>query len=126
VRRLLCESSVLVLPSHDEVLPLVVLEALAYGLPVICTPVGELPHVFEDGVQVRFVPVGDPEALATVLQETLGNAQLLRTLSANGRALYEERFSMPRFFSRIARVHGLRFGTSAMASATQAGEEVNA
>ena len=126
VDRLLSEASALVLPSHDEVLPLVVLEALAHGLPVICTPVGELPHVFEDGVHVRFVPARQPETLAAVLQATLGDAQFMRTLSANGRAIYEERFSMPRFFTRIARVHGLRFGTSTGPSATRAGSEVNA
>jgi glycosyltransferase involved in cell wall biosynthesis len=126
VRRLLAEASVLVLPSHEEVLPLVVLEALAHGLPVICTPVGELPQVLEDGVHARFVPVGDPEALAAALQETLVQPELLRSLGANGRALYEERFSMARFFGRIARVHGVRFGTAARASATQAGSEVNA
>lgn len=126
VRRLLREASVLVLPSHDEVLPLVVLEALAQGVPVICTPVGELPHVFDDGVHVRFVPARDPDALAAVLQETLADAELLRRLGSNGRRMYEERFSMPRFFSRIARVHALRFGTSAQAAASDAGSEVNA
>lgn len=126
VRRLLSEASMLVLPSHDEVLPLVVLEALAYGVPVVCTPVGELPHVFEDGVHVRFVPVRDPEALAAALQDTLGDGELLRTLGANGRAMYEERFSMARFFGRIARVHGARFGTSAQPSAASPVSEVNA
>ena len=126
VRRLLCEASVLVLPSHDEVLPLVVLEALAHGVPVICTPVGELPNLFQDGVQVRFVPVRDPEALGAALQATLADAELLRTLGANGRRMYEERFSMARFFARIARVHGDRFGTSAQPAAPRAGAEVNA
>jgi glycosyltransferase involved in cell wall biosynthesis len=126
VRQLLREASVLVLPSHDEVLPLVVLEALAHGVPVICTPVGELPHVLEDGVHARFVPVRDPEALALALQDTLGRPELLRILGANGRSLYEERFSMPRFFGRIARVHARRFGTSAQAGAARVASEVNA
>lgn len=126
VRQLLREASVLVLPSHDEVMPLVVLEALAHGVPVICTPVGELPHVLDDGVHVRFVPVRDPDALARALQQTLGDAEMLRTLGANGRRLYEERFSMARFFGRIARVHAHRFGTSAQVAAAQAGSELNA
>lgn len=126
VRGLLGDASVLVLPSHDEVLPLVVLEAFAHGVPVICTPVGELPHVFEDGVHVRFVAMRDPEALGAALRTTLADADLLRALSATGRRTYEERFSMARFFARIARVHADRFGTSAGGSAAQAGSEVNA
>lgn len=126
VRGLLRDASVLVLPSHDEVLPLVVLEAFAHGVPVICTPVGELPHVVDDGVHVRFVPMRDPEALGAALQETLADADLLRTLGATGRRTYEERFSMARFFARIARVHADRFGTSAGGSAAQTASEVNA
>ncbi len=42
---LLSAADVLVLPSHDEVLPLVILEALASSVPVVCTPVGEIPSV---------------------------------------------------------------------------------
>lgn len=126
VRQLLDDASVLVLPSHDEVLPLVVLEALAQGVPVICTPVGELPYLLQDGVHVRFVPVRDPASLAGALKDMLDDPDLLLSLGANGRRIYEERFSMARFFSRIARVHALRFGTSAQVSAGQAGSEVNA
>ncbi|MFI4928173.1 MAG: glycosyltransferase, partial [Burkholderiales bacterium] len=78
------------------------------------------------GVHVRFVPMRDPEALAAALRQTLADADLLRRLGATGRRTYEERFSMARFFARIARVHGLRFGTSAGGSAAQTGSEVNA
>ena len=126
VSQLLSEAALLVLPSHDEVLPLVVLEALAHGVPVLCTPVGELPHAFKDGVHVRFVPLRDPGALAAALQETLADPELLRRLSANGRRTYEERYSMERFFSRIAAVHGARFGTSAEAAVGYAEPEVSA
>ena len=38
-------SDVLVLPSHYEVLPLVILEALAHGVAVVCDPVGEIPSL---------------------------------------------------------------------------------
>jgi glycosyltransferase involved in cell wall biosynthesis len=55
VDELLAKSDVLVLPSHDEVLPLVVLEALANGVAVVCTPVGELPVVLTEGVNACFV-----------------------------------------------------------------------
>jgi glycosyltransferase involved in cell wall biosynthesis len=112
VDALLARSDVLVLPSHDEVLPLVVLEALANRVAVICTPVGELPTVLDDGENARIVPVRDVDALANALTEVLGDDALLARLARNGRELYERQFSLQRFFTSIARVHQRHFGIS--------------
>ncbi len=47
----------LVLPSHDEAEPLVILEALAEGTPVLASKVGCIPHALEDGEAVRCWPL---------------------------------------------------------------------
>jgi glycosyltransferase involved in cell wall biosynthesis len=117
VQALLRESDLLVLPSHDEVLPLVVLEALAQGLAVICTPVGELPGVLTDGENASFVPAGDVQALGRAIASLLGDDAWRERLGRNGRALYEQRFSMDRFFERVARVHRRHFGVAAQGEA---------
>jgi glycosyltransferase involved in cell wall biosynthesis len=122
VQALLRESDLLVLPSHDEVLPLVVLEALAHALPVVCTPVGELPAILADGENVCFVPVGDVDALARTLATLLADDAQCERLGRNGRALYERRFSMGRFFERVARIHGRHFGAAARPHAPAADE----
>ena len=54
----------LILPSYDEGLPLVILEALASGTPVICTPVGSIPEVLMHDETALFVPPGDQAQLA--------------------------------------------------------------
>ncbi|MBE7941708.1 MULTISPECIES: glycosyltransferase family 4 protein [Ramlibacter] len=113
VIELLREADLLVLPSHDEVLPLVVLEALAWRVPVLCTPVGELAEVLSDGEDARFTPVGDPAALASALQWFLDHPQEAQALAQRGRALYERQFSVARFFTSIARVHQRHFRTCA-------------
>jgi glycosyltransferase involved in cell wall biosynthesis len=112
IDELLRTADVLVLPSHDEVMPLVVLEALANNVAVICTPVGELPTVLADQENAVFVPVGDVDALAAALHDVLGDPQLLARLAANGRDLYERQFSLTRFFTSIARVHQRHFGVA--------------
>jgi glycosyltransferase involved in cell wall biosynthesis len=64
-------SRALVLPSRQEGLPNVVLEALARGRPVISTRVGAVPEYVRDGVNGRLVPVGDAGALAQAMREAL-------------------------------------------------------
>ena len=117
VAKLLADADVLVLPSYDEVLPLVILEALGNGVAVVCTPVGEVPAVLTESVNARFIAPGDVDGLAMELQNLLADPVLLETLGRNGRALYEQQFSVARYFAGIARVHQRFFGLSAQASA---------
>jgi glycosyltransferase involved in cell wall biosynthesis len=112
VADLLATSDLLVLPSYDEGLPLVILEALAHGVAVVCTPVGEIPSVLTHGVNAYFVPPGDVQSLATGLQDVLRDPELLGALGRNGQALYEQRFSLPQFFASIARIHQRHFGVA--------------
>ena len=110
VSRLLAESDLLVLPSHDEVLPLAILEAIAHGVAVVTTAVGEIPSLLTDGVDAVFVPVSSPASLAAGMQKVLKTPGLRQTLAANGRALYAQHFCLSSFFSQIASVHQLHFG----------------
>ncbi len=122
VGQLLSQSDALVLPSHDEGLPLAILEALAHGVPVVCTPVGEIPHVLTDGRQACFVPAGDAQALARTLAQLLADARLREDLARQGQALWREHFTLARFFERIATIHRRHFGVSAApASASRSG-----
>jgi glycosyltransferase involved in cell wall biosynthesis len=125
VEHLLARADVLVLPSYDEVLPLVILEALAHRVAVVCTPVGEIPYVLCDGVNAVFVAPGHLDDLARGLQMVLAQPKLREMLARNGRALYERQFSMPRFFAEIACIHQRHFGYCAKllrGAAVNAGE----
>lgn len=110
---LLANTDVLILPSYDEVLPLVILEALANGVAVICTEVGEVPSLLTDGVDTLYVKPGDVDGIAAALRQVLGDAHLRETLEHNGHALYQRQFSLPRFFEAVARVHQRAFGVAA-------------
>jgi glycosyltransferase involved in cell wall biosynthesis len=110
VAELMARTDVLVLPSYDEGLPLVILEALAHGVAVVCTPVGEIPAVLTDGVTACFVTPGDVPGIATTLSNVLRQPELLESLGRDGRALYERRFALHRFFASVARIHQRHFG----------------
>ncbi|MDQ2805270.1 MAG: glycosyltransferase family 4 protein, partial [Pseudomonadota bacterium] len=104
-RTLLSQSDALVLPSYDEGLPLVILEAMATGVPVICTPVGAIPEVFVDRRTALFVQPGDRSGLAATLVELSRDAELQRSLAAEGLALYRRRFTMEAFTDKISSLY---------------------
>lgn len=63
----------LALPSYTEGLPNVVLEAFAYGTPVVASAVGGVPELVTAGETGWTVAPGQPEALAAALSEALDN-----------------------------------------------------
>jgi len=67
-----------------------VLEAAACGLCIVTTNVGELPYMWEDGVDALLVPPNDPEAMATAVRRVLTEPGLAASLSANARKKAEK------------------------------------
>ncbi|GHH64209.1 hypothetical protein GCM10017673_06460 [Streptosporangium violaceochromogenes] len=65
--RLIACADLLVLSSFNEGLPVVVMEALAAGVPVVSTAVGGVPHLITDGHNGLLTPPGDPRALARAI-----------------------------------------------------------
>lgn len=61
---LYASADMLLLPSYEEALPYVILEAMAARLPIISTPIGAIPEVIEEGINGFLVNPGDCEALA--------------------------------------------------------------
>lgn len=117
VRAHLRSSDVLVLPSYNEALPLVILEALGAGTPVISTPAGALPEVLSDGETVLFVEAGDPAGLAGALKTVLGDAALRQKLAEAGQAVFRARFSLPVFIGSLFAIYRTRYGVDVTAAA---------
>jgi len=67
-------SDVLCLPSLNEGLPNVVLEAMACGLPVVASGVGGVPEIVQEGVNGLLTPPGDAVALAATLRRALSRS----------------------------------------------------
>ncbi|HEX2121129.1 MAG TPA: glycosyltransferase family 4 protein [Thermoanaerobaculia bacterium] len=86
-------ADVLVAPSISEALPMVVLEALAAGTPVVACPAGDIPLVVRDGENGLLVPPRDPQALANAIRSLAADRGRLRALAANARPSVLPRFS---------------------------------
>jgi glycosyltransferase involved in cell wall biosynthesis len=92
-RQLLRDCDLLVLPSRIENMPVVVLEAFAYGKPVVATAVGGIPDLVTNGVDGFLVAAGDAKALAHHLVALHGQADELARLGRAGRQKVDSRYA---------------------------------
>ena len=104
-RALMVDSNALILPSYDEGLPLVILEALASRTPVICTPVGSIPEVLEDHLTALFVAPGDKDGITSAISTLIEQPELRLELSAAGAAVYDRLFTMEAFARSIGSLY---------------------
>ncbi len=95
VPKLVHAFDVFALPSKTEGLPLVVPEAMAAALPIVCTNVGGLPTVVDEGVTGMLVPV-DEAALSAALGKLANDHELARTMGAKARETALARYSHDR------------------------------
>lgn len=86
------QADVAVLPTLGDASPFAVVEAMAYGLPVVTTAVGAVAETVTDGVDALVVPPDDAAALATALQRLVDDADLRSRLGRHGRMKAEERY----------------------------------
>jgi len=92
VRWLLAGARALVVPSLYEGMPLVVLEAMDAGIPVIASAVSGIPEVVVDGETGWLVPAEDPPALAGAVAEAAGDPAAARRRGEAGRRRLDERY----------------------------------
>jgi len=103
---------VMVLPSFAENLPVVIMEAMALGRPVISTYVAGIPELLQPGVTGWLVPAGDEIALAEAMREALdAPIEQLAAMGAAGRVhviahhdSYKEAAKLKSLFERSAKL----------------------
>ncbi len=98
------ESSAFILPSLSEGLPMTVLEAWSWRLPVVMTPNCNLPEGAKAGAAI--VANADVESIVVALRQliSMSNAELEST-GTRGRRLVEEQFRWPRIAQQVTQVY---------------------
>lgn len=89
-------SKIFVHPTLNDAFPLVILEALQYGLPVISTFEGAIPEIINQNTGV-LLPKNRPKMLADAIIKMLDNTPELIKMSANCRSHFSEYYSLDRF-----------------------------
>jgi glycosyltransferase involved in cell wall biosynthesis len=82
----LAAADVFVLPSHDEGLPMALLEAMAWGLVPVVSTAGAMGEVVRDGANGLIVRAGDPADIEAALRRVVSDDALRAELSQAARA----------------------------------------
>jgi glycosyltransferase involved in cell wall biosynthesis len=105
----LASSTIFILPSYAEGMPMALLEAMSWEMPVIATPVGGIPQVVENGVNGLLVAPGDIDGLAAAIRSLLEDTALCERLGAAARATVETGFSLNEALAKLSGIYD-RFG----------------
>ncbi len=97
---LLRSAAVVACPFRVEGLPLVCVEALAAGSPVVASAINGIPEIVRDGETGLLVPPDDPAALAAALARVLHDPADALRLAARGQASVEHEYSWPMIVPR--------------------------
>lgn len=98
-------STIFCLPSYAEGFPMAVLDAWAYGLPVITTPVGGVPDIVVDGKNGLLFTPGDTNTLAKKLETLITDKELRKRLSEEGFKLSRSTFSLKTMSERLSAIY---------------------
>lgn len=104
--RIFAEGGIFVFPSYfeEECFPLVLLEAMQAGLPIVATKVGAVPEMLDHGNEALLVEPGDIEGLARSIDFLLENGERRETLGANARKKFFSKYSINHFEKRMRTV----------------------
>lgn len=93
-------SDIFVCNSYIEAFPMVTLEAMAFGLPIVSTDAYGLAEQFEDGKNGLVVMPGDTEELKNKITYLIKNPDIAKKLGKNARKTLEERFSYDKMIKK--------------------------
>ncbi len=94
VRERLSETDLFVLPSFAEGVPVVLMEAMAAGVPAVTTRIAGIPELVEDGQSGRLVPPGNAEALTHAIDDLLNHPDTRNAFGQAGRRKVEAEFNI--------------------------------
>ena len=105
-RSVIATAGCLVVPSvWPENCPMVAIEGLAAGIPVVASRIGGLPELVEEGVTGRLVSPGRPAQLAATVADVLSDPDIAARAAQRGPQVVAERHSMPGFVGHHERIY---------------------
>ena len=102
---LFLDADIFILPTHAEGLPIALLEAMSFGLPVVTTPVGAIPEVVKDGKNGFLMAPGDAVALTEKIIYLLDHPETRKNMGKNNIQKIKKHFSHNSMIQKINRIY---------------------
>lgn len=103
--RLLKESDLFFLPSYSEGMPMSILDAMGYGMPIISTTVGGVTKIVHEGENGFVFEPGDKAGMAKAIVKILSNEDMLKTMGKNSISIIENGYSIEKHIESLEEVY---------------------
>jgi glycosyltransferase involved in cell wall biosynthesis len=108
IRSLYAAADLFSLPSFAEGIPLVLMEAMAMGIPCVTTHIAGIPELIRDGIDGLLVAPSDLNGLVEALARLMDDEALRKRLARSGRARILERYDLGRNAEQLAAIFAER------------------
>ena len=103
--KLLRECDIFFLPSYNEGMPMSILDAMGYGLPIVSTNVGGITKIVLDGENGYICSPGDVDGFVDKLAELIGNEQTIKTFGLNSFNLVKNNYSIEQHIKKFKQIY---------------------
>jgi glycosyltransferase involved in cell wall biosynthesis len=97
-------ADIFVLPSFTECVPLSILEAMQFGLPVVATRVGGIPDILQEGVNGLLVPPGNSKELTVRLKQLLIDKDTRIQMGQSARQRFMQKYTLSKFYEGLTNI----------------------
>ncbi len=101
--KLLAEADIFILPSYHEGLPMAILEAMSWGLPIISTPIGGIPEIVITNQNGLLISPGDIDRLTQAIQSLISIKTLRLFLGENARNSVKS-FDISNYWDKLLKI----------------------
>lgn len=103
--QLLKDTGIYILPSYNEGMPMSILEAMSYGIPVISTDVGSIPTVIKNDENGYIIKPGDIEKLYTLIDKLIQSSEIRLQMSSNNYNKVNKKFSIDTNIEQLLQIY---------------------
>lgn len=103
--KMLRDADIFFLPSYNEGMPMSILDAMGYGLPVVSTNVGGIPKIVKNGINGYCCEPGDVESFSKAISSMLLDCELLKLCGSESFNIVRENYSLENHLQNLEKLY---------------------